>query len=51
MDYLLWEISFANLNMLLMSIPSYSDEKEETKSTSGKKDTEIKAINDFFKST
>jgi hypothetical protein len=30
-EYILWEISFANLNMLLATIPSYKFGKNEKK--------------------
>jgi hypothetical protein len=29
MDYVLWELSFANMNMLLATIPVYETKKEK----------------------
>ena len=42
MKYILWEISYTNLAMLMSSIPSYQDDKKKKAN-----DLEIKDINEI----
>lgn len=42
MNYILWEISYTNLAMLMSSIPSYKDDKNKEA-----KDLEIKNVNEI----
>ena len=38
-DYILWEISYANINMLLAAIPEYETEEEKSKPQTKKIDS------------
>jgi hypothetical protein len=46
-DYVLWEISFTNLNMLLMTIPVYDYDLDED---DPEKPKEVESIQDLFSS-
>jgi hypothetical protein len=45
-EYVLWEISFPNLNMLLATIPVYEPVKAEKKEAKGGEET---SLTDIFK--
>lgn len=42
----MWQISFANLNMLLATIPVYETEEDKKKKTEGDEET---SLQDLFK--
>jgi hypothetical protein len=48
MDYLLWELSFQNLSMLLATIPSYESDDEKKKGDDGKVHDGIDTIAQFL---